>query len=160
DIFFYDRAAQVIGKERGNGPVFVFVYLAANHFPWNYHYRPDLFPDWKNPGNPYEVDEYLRRQEMSARDYVAFKERLARGFPHQRFVAVALGGPPPPLGKEPAGAGARTRRGGAAHPRPRPTLLHHLLRHRGHQFRAGRSFIRARYARCALSAAGGAGRGR
>src|SRR5215510_3914148 len=34
DIFFYDQAAQVIAQARG--PVFVFVYLAANHFPWDY----------------------------------------------------------------------------------------------------------------------------
>jgi hypothetical protein len=100
DIFFYDRAAQVIGKERGNGPVFVFVYLAANHFPWNYHYRPDLFPDWQNPGNPYEVDEYLRRQEMSARDYAAFKQRLAREFPNQPFFLLRFGDHQPRFAKE------------------------------------------------------------
>jgi sulfatase-like protein len=91
DIFFYDHAARVIAQERGNGPVFVFVYLAANHFPWNYHYRPDLFPDWKNPGNPFEVDEYLRRQEMSVRDYAAFKERLAREFPQEPFFLLRFG---------------------------------------------------------------------
>jgi hypothetical protein len=100
DIFFYDRAAEVIGKERGNGPVFVFVYLAANHFPWNYHYRPDLFPDWKNPGNPYEVDEYLRRQEMSVRDYAAFKERLAREFPDQPFFLLRFGDHQPRFAKD------------------------------------------------------------
>ena len=49
----YDHAARVIAQDRGNGPVFVFVYLAANHFPWSYRYRPDLLPDWVNPGNPY-----------------------------------------------------------------------------------------------------------
>jgi hypothetical protein len=91
DIFFYDHAARVIAQERGNGPVFVFVYLAANHFPWNYHYRPDLFPDWKNPGNPFEVDEYLRRQEMSARDYAAFKEGLAREFLQEPFFLLRFG---------------------------------------------------------------------
>ena len=45
----YDHAARVIAQERGNGPLFMFVYLAANHFPWNYRYRPDLLPDWKDP---------------------------------------------------------------------------------------------------------------
>src|SRR5262252_6062726 len=88
DIFFYDQAARVIAREHDNGPVFVFVYLAANHFPWNYHYRPDLFPDWKNLGNPFEVDEYLRRQEMSAYDFAEFKERLGRDFPTERFLLV------------------------------------------------------------------------
>src|SRR5262249_21710667 len=73
------------------GPVFVFVYLAANHFPWDYHYRPDLLPNWVNPGNPFEIDEYLRRQEMSVRDYAQFKERLGREFPDQQFLLVRFG---------------------------------------------------------------------
>jgi len=89
DIFFYDQAAQVIA--RAHGPVFVFVYLAANHFPWDYHYRPDLLPNWVNPGNPFEIDEYLRRQEMSARDYAQFKARLGREFPDQQFLLVRFG---------------------------------------------------------------------
>jgi hypothetical protein len=91
DSFFYDQAADVIAQERGRGPVFVFVYLAANHFPWDYHYRPDLLPNWINPGNPFEIDEYLRRQEMSVRDYAQFKERLAREFPDQQFLLVRFG---------------------------------------------------------------------
>src|SRR6476620_5366492 len=62
DIFFYDHAVRVIAQDRDRGPVFVFVYLAVNHFPWDYRYRPDLLPDWVNPGNPFEIDEYLRRQ--------------------------------------------------------------------------------------------------
>jgi hypothetical protein len=91
DIFFYDQAARVIAQDRGQGPVFVFVYLAANHFPWDYHYRPDLLPNWVNPGNPFEIDEYLRRQEMSARDYAQFKARLGREFPDQQFLLVRFG---------------------------------------------------------------------
>src|SRR6516164_1791649 len=89
DIFFYDQAAQVIAQ--AHGPVFVFVYLAANHFPWDYHYRPDLLPNWANPGNPFEIDEYLRRQEMSARDYAQFKARLGREFPNEQFLLVRFG---------------------------------------------------------------------
>src|SRR5262249_54828977 len=46
DRFYYARAADVIARERANGPVFVFAYLAANHFPWDFRYRPDLLPDW------------------------------------------------------------------------------------------------------------------
>src|SRR6478736_5738629 len=54
DRFYYDHAARIIAEQRDNGPVFVFVYLAVNHFPWNYRYRPDLLPGWVNPGNPFE----------------------------------------------------------------------------------------------------------
>ena len=91
DIFFYDHAVRVIAQDRARGPVFVFVYLAVNHFPWNYHYRPDLLPDWVNPGNPFEIDEYLRRQEMGARDYAQFKARLAREFPDEPVLIVRFG---------------------------------------------------------------------
>jgi hypothetical protein len=91
DSFFYDQAARVIAQDRDRGPVFVFVYLAANHFPWDYHYRPDLLPNWVNPGNQFEIDEYLRRQEMSVRDYAQFKERLEREFPDQQFLLVRFG---------------------------------------------------------------------
>src|SRR5215472_3028369 len=91
DIFFYDQAVRVIAQDRDRGPVFVFVYLAANHFPWDYHYRPDRLRNWVNPGNAFEIDEYLRRQEMSVRDYAQFKERLGREFPDQQFLLVRFG---------------------------------------------------------------------
>src|SRR5262249_12397096 len=84
----------------GNGPVFVFVYLAANHFPWTYRYRPELLPEWKNLGNPPEVDEYLRRQELSVRDYAAFKARLAREFPNDPFLLVRFGRHQPFVAKD------------------------------------------------------------
>jgi hypothetical protein len=100
DSFYYDKAAGVIAQERNNGPVFVFVYLATNHFPWNYRYRPDLLPSWVNAGNPYEIDEYLRRQEMSARDYAQFKERLRREFPDDQFFIVRFGDHQPMFAKQ------------------------------------------------------------
>lgn len=99
DAFYYNKAAEVIAKERGNGPVFVFVYLAMNHFPWSYRYRPDLLPDWKNLNNPWDIDEYLRRQEISAREYVQFKERLAREFPGEQFLLVRFGDHQPKYAK-------------------------------------------------------------
>ena len=91
DRFYYDHAARIIAEQRDNGPVFVFVYLAVNHFPWNYRYRPDLLPGWANPGNPSEIDEYLRRQELSAHDYSQFKEHLGRELPHEQFLLVRFG---------------------------------------------------------------------
>ncbi|HEY6994727.1 MAG TPA: sulfatase-like hydrolase/transferase [Xanthobacteraceae bacterium] len=100
DQFYYDHAARVIAQERGNGPVFVFVYLAANHFPWDYRYRPELLPGWTNPGNPFEVDEYLRRQQMSVHDYAQFKQRLAREFPDEQFFIVRFGDHQPFFAKQ------------------------------------------------------------
>ena len=91
DSFFYDQAAKVIERERGNGPLFVFSYLAANHFPWDHSFRPDLTPNWRNLGNPPHIEEYLRRQSLSVRDYDAFRARLRRDFPTESFLLVRFG---------------------------------------------------------------------
>jgi hypothetical protein len=91
DSFFYDQTAKVIADERRNGPLFIFSYLAANHFPWGHTYRPDLMSNWRNLGNPPVIEEYLRRQRMSERDYTAFLERLRRDFPTESFLLVRFG---------------------------------------------------------------------
>src|SRR3954471_18365623 len=76
DGFFYDKALQLIAEQPVNAPLFTFVYLAANHFPWETKFRPDLMPSWRPPGNAGSVDEYLRRQQMSAGDYASFVAAL------------------------------------------------------------------------------------
>jgi hypothetical protein len=92
DSFFYDSALKMFAQEpAGNKPTFMFVYLAANHFPWEKAYRPDLVPDFKMPGNAPKVDEYLRRQTMSERDYREFRAKLARQFPNQPFLIIRYG---------------------------------------------------------------------
>jgi hypothetical protein len=91
DFFFYEQAARLIERERGSGPLFVFSYLAANHFPWDHSFRPDLTPDWRNLGNPPHIEEYLRRQKLSERDYAAFLDRLRRDFPTESFLLVRFG---------------------------------------------------------------------
>ncbi len=97
DRFYLDQALRVIGRERGGAPLFVFVYVAANHFPWTATFRPDLTPDWKGLGNDPQVDEYIRRQTMSARDYADFRARLARDFPQELFLLVRFGDHQPAL---------------------------------------------------------------
>jgi hypothetical protein len=91
DHFYYNAAARMIDRYRERGPMFVFVYLAANHLPWDYRYRPDLLPQWKDLGNVPPVDEYLRRQAMSAQDYSEFVARLKRDFPDESFLLVRFG---------------------------------------------------------------------
>lgn len=91
DGFFYDKALQLIGEQPVNTPLFTFVYLAANHFPWETKFRPDLMPSWRPPGNAGSVDEYLRRQQMSANDYSAFIAGLKKKFPSQPFLIVRYG---------------------------------------------------------------------
>jgi hypothetical protein len=91
DEFYYNTALRMIERERAKGPMFLFVYLAQNHYPWSYRWRPDLMPEWSNPGNTPEVDEYLRRQSMSFHDYAALLERLAHDFPGESFLLVRYG---------------------------------------------------------------------
>jgi sulfatase-like protein len=91
DSFFFNAAARMIGEQRAHGPMFLFVYLAANHFPWDHRYRPDLMREWQDLGNVPPVDEYLRRQAMSVKDYADFQARLKRDFPNDAFLIVRFG---------------------------------------------------------------------
>jgi hypothetical protein len=91
DSFFYDKALSLMSLAPPKTPLFMFVYLAANHFPWETKFRPDLTPSWRGPGNEPVVDEYLRRQSMSADDYKAFIAGLKKKFPGQPFLIVRYG---------------------------------------------------------------------
>jgi hypothetical protein len=91
DGFFYDKALQLMSQAPPTTPQFMFVYLAANHFPWETRFRPDLTPFWRKPGNEPIVDEYLRRQAMSTDDYGAFIAGLKKKFPAQPFLIVRYG---------------------------------------------------------------------
>jgi hypothetical protein len=91
DSFFYDKALGLMSQRAPGAPLFMFVYLAANHFPWETRFRPDLMPAWRNGGNEPVVDEYLRRQAMSAEDYAAFVAVLKKKFPAEPFMIVRYG---------------------------------------------------------------------
>ena len=91
DSFFYDKALSLMAQQSPKKPLFAFVYLAANHFPWEIKFRPDLTPSWRAPGNAPSVDEYLRRQAMSAQDYQAFVAALKERFVGEPFLIVRYG---------------------------------------------------------------------
>ncbi|WJR76919.1 sulfatase-like hydrolase/transferase [Bradyrhizobium sp. NP1] len=91
DSFFYDKALKLMADHSPASPLFTFVYLAANHFPWETRFRPDLLPSWRPTGNRRVVDEYLRRQAISAEDYKAFLAGLKKRFPGQPFLIVRYG---------------------------------------------------------------------
>jgi len=101
DRFYFDIAARMIDHQRDGGPMFLHVYLTANHFPYDYPFRDDLTPEnWRSPGNnKREVNEYLRRQAMTERDYGAFLERLKRDFPGEPFLIIRFGDHQPDFGK-------------------------------------------------------------
>ena len=91
DSFFYDKTIKLLAEQPAKTPLFTFVYLAANHFPWGTKYRPDLLPSWRAPGNEPSVDEYLRRQALSAEQYQNFITELKKKFPDQPFLIVRYG---------------------------------------------------------------------
>jgi phosphoglycerol transferase MdoB-like AlkP superfamily enzyme len=102
DQFYYDQALKAFAREQPRqSPVFMFVYLTANHFPWTDVYRPDLTPaGWTPPGNTAEVDEYIRRQAMTANEYRAFTERLKRDYPDESFLVLRFGDHQPAISQK------------------------------------------------------------
>ena len=97
DHFYLDQALRTIAREGTGRPLFMFAYVTANHFPWTTVYRPELTPDWRGLGNEPSVDEYIRRQTMSVRDYADFRARLERDFPGEPFLIVRFGDHQPAL---------------------------------------------------------------
>jgi Sulfatase len=91
DAFYFDQVRRTIARQKGDGPLFIFSYVTANHFPWTFPYRPELTPGWKPLGNDEDVDEYIRRQMMSAHDYAAFLAGLKQDFPGEPFLVVRFG---------------------------------------------------------------------
>ena len=91
DSFYFDKALKMIEGEQGDQPLFIMVYTMFNHFPWWNVLKPELTPDWRALGNDPQLDEYLRRQTLSARNYADFKQRLATDFPGKPFLVVRFG---------------------------------------------------------------------
>ena len=52
DSFYYDTAIKMFEREREKGPTFFFIYLSANHFPWDYRWRPELTRGLAGSGQP------------------------------------------------------------------------------------------------------------
>ena len=101
DTFYFDQALRVFERERdGSTPLFTFVYLAANHFPWTTVFRPELTPDWKGPGNTAEVDEYIRRQAMTVDAYNNFVAQLKAKYPEDEFLIVRFGDHQPAISQK------------------------------------------------------------
>jgi phosphoglycerol transferase MdoB-like AlkP superfamily enzyme len=101
DKFYFDQALKVFAREQPQqSPVFMFVYLTANHFPWWSVYRPDLTPNWTPLGNSAETDEYIRRQTVTANDYREFTERLKRDYPDESFLVLRFGDHQPAISQK------------------------------------------------------------
>ena len=97
DSFYYDRAIDLIRRERGKGALFLYVYTVANHFPWDQRLQPQP-SGWRDLGNAPDVEEYIRRQATSAREYQALLKRLAGEFPTESFLIIRYGDHQPSFG--------------------------------------------------------------
>ena len=101
DSFYFDQGLKAFARAQPSGaPVFMFLYLTANHFPWTDVYKPELTPDWTPPGNTAETDEYIRRQIVTARDYGDFLARLKRDYPQESFLIVRFGDHQPAISQK------------------------------------------------------------
>ena len=101
DSFYFEQALKVFSREApAQAPVFMFLYLTANHFPWTDVYKPELTPGWTPPGNTAETDEYIRRQIVTAHDYGEFVARLKRDYPDESFLIVRFGDHQPAISQK------------------------------------------------------------
>ena len=91
DAFYFNKAARHDRASTAARTAVPVRLHRANHFPWDFRFRPDLAPEWRDLGNRADVDEYLRRQHLSAGDYQAFVARLKREFPGESFLIVRFG---------------------------------------------------------------------
>ena len=114
DSFYYDAALRLIAAERGERPAVLLRLHDGQSFSLGLPLPPGPAANWRDPGNSAQVDEYLRRQAMSAEDYAQFRARLAREFPGERFLIVRFGDHQPQFAKhlidptlEPAELGRR-----------------------------------------------------
>jgi hypothetical protein len=98
DTFYFNQAEKIIASEGAKGPLFLFVYTVTNHFPWDTRLRPELTPDWHDLGNIPKIDEYIRRQGMTAVEYAALLQRLKTEFPTESFLIVRFGDHQPEFG--------------------------------------------------------------
>ena len=135
----------------------MFVYLAANHFPWDYRWRPDLAPHWNDLGNRTEVDEYLRRQTMSMEDYANFRARLKRDFPGESFLLVRYGDHQPDFASVLIDPTLDDAAIAQQHHASDPKYFTTYYAIDTVNYQAGQRLVRARHHRRTISAAGRAG---
>ncbi len=106
--------------------------------PGDFRFRPELAPEWKDLGNSPDVDEYLRRQHLSALDYQAFDRAAAQGVPGRVLPDRALRRPPALLRAQHDRSGAGRHDAGAQDRGGRSALPANLLRHQHHQLHGAR----------------------
>ena len=145
DSFYFDQAAKIIARERGDRPAVPVSSIPSPIISRGIsRFRPELTPDWRDLGNAPNIDEYIRRQGMTAHDYAALLERLKQEFPTESFLIVRYGDHQPEFGYriiDPTLSEAALARHLLAFD-PRYFTSYYAID--AVNFAAGRSFLRAR----------------
>lgn len=93
DRFYYANALAEIERHirSSDRPLFTFIQTMSAHWP----YDRTMYPDEDVPGGARgvhpELNEYLRRISLGARDYRWLLAELKHRFPHESFVIVNYG---------------------------------------------------------------------
>lgn len=93
DRFYYANALERISKHfsASEAPMFVFILTSASHSPYNYPFDPQTTAAGGRAPEVPEMNEFLRRAEMSHRDYAQFVSDVRLRFPSKRFLVVHFG---------------------------------------------------------------------
>lgn len=93
DRFYYANALDEIGRHVGASqkPLFTFIQTMSGHWPYDYAKFPEMDVAGGPPGVHPEINEYLRRISIAAKDYAWLREELKRRFPEESFVIMSYG---------------------------------------------------------------------
>jgi phosphoglycerol transferase MdoB-like AlkP superfamily enzyme len=93
DRFYYTSALGEMEKhfKTSEKPLFTFIQTMSAHWPYDWKMFPDQDVPGGAPGVHPELDEYLRRVSIAAKDYSWLKAELKRRFPNESFVIVNYG---------------------------------------------------------------------
>jgi phosphoglycerol transferase MdoB-like AlkP superfamily enzyme len=100
DVFYLNHTLDWLTRHfaRCDEPAFVFTLTMANHYPHNGRFSEEsgTFVHIAAEDN-LEIKEYLRRLQLSAREYADFRMQLRNRFPDREFLIVHFGDHQPPL---------------------------------------------------------------
>ncbi len=93
DRFYYGNALDEMERHirSSDRPIFTFIQTMSGHWPYDYKKFPEVEVPAGGAGEHPEVQEYLRRISIAAKDYAWLKAELKRRFPNESFVIMNYG---------------------------------------------------------------------
>jgi hypothetical protein len=93
DQFYYNSALNEMERhfKTSDKPLFTFIQTMSAHWPYDWKMFPDQDVKGGAPGIHPELNEYLRRISLGAKDYKWLLSELKRRFPAESFVIVNYG---------------------------------------------------------------------